>query len=238
VRGGPFGKSAPTKVPLKRLVTKSLCLGHNKALSGLDQAGIDLVNSFRRTHELRLERAQDRRTTEWQPVCLRVDGIRIERWLVKWALSALPIFRRGLGGWQPPPEVSELAFGTRPFPPGEGLHVLAAVGDQVANAEHIEFAYVTRADDNLPVGLAVAFRGGYRFVCSWAAASSHNDGSLLIGRSPIRANTLLRRPNRFDFDDAGRSLGLSLHFDWTGTWSPEQNAEVVGIRARYAAPPR
>jgi hypothetical protein len=238
IETGPLAKNGPIELPIKRLVTNCLCEGHNGVLSELDQAGIDFQNALRRAWELHNVRSPLAGHRKWKPVRLTVDGPRLERWLLKFAFSAAPVFRQQLNDWKPPAESAALALGTRAFGEGLGLYAAGQPGDELTNEEQISFTYGTRLGSDHPVAFTVALRGGYRLIATWNLLQ-HPEDSLVFGTGAARPlSTLIRHPNRFEFKAGSRDLGLSVDFDWSGKWSAAMYPQVAALRARYPAPPR
>lgn len=211
VDGGPSAPNGPRELPLKRLVTKSLCKHHNEELSDLDQAGIDLVNALRDIQEKRTARARAAKSGRWPPYRLTVDGVRVERWLLKTVIGARYVFRKQFGDWRPSPEMVAMAFGRHQFPPRAGLSLLAKVGDVVQNTEEVRVMFGARYDESDPTATVIELRGGYRFLCTWDRPASEL-GSILDfhGERYDSAVDVIHRPRQWNFNEGARDLGIAL----------------------------
>lgn len=239
VASGPLAKEGPRKIPAKRLITNSLCEGHNGGLADLDQAGIDFLNVLRKvaevhTHRTRMTAIKGPRN--WKHLRFTVDGCRLERWLLKSAFGAAPVFREHIGDWRPSPDQAALALGTRPFTRSLGMHAVAAVGSQVTNEEHINFGYGRRSPGGEPIAFTMALFGGYRLACMWEPARNGDDFVVFDGVGE-RAQ-LLERPTRFQYAINSQAPSISIQFDWSGRWDPRKNPDVVALRQLYRPPPR
>lgn len=239
VATGPLAKTGPKRIPIKRLVTHTLCRGHNQGLADLDQAAIDFQNVLRRIAALHTERTRivaARGSRRWRKQTFTVDGSRLERWLLKTAFSAAPVFRELNGDWQPSPEQVALALGLRPFGESLGLYAVAPHRGKVTNENHINFSFGRRVPGGPPVAFTVSLLGGYRLACAWERARSANDVLLFDGSQEQAA--LLQPPPAYSFHIDEGEAGLMVRFDTSGGWKASRNPEVTALRSRYPAPPR
>lgn len=219
------------------LVARTLCKKHNEELSHLDQAFIDLVNCIRETERLR-EIRQTVKSAWYSPVRLMVDAPRIERYILKTAMNYSVVLRGYLDGWVPPDWLPQVVFGVRALEEGRGLGMIARVGDNLVDSESFRFAFGTSERDGIPFSGLLELRLGWRFLCSWARPLSDLAGEFHIDGDVYSPEDIIARPARFQFDHRGRSLGVSLDFDWSGRWTASKFPKVVALRKKYRAPPR
>lgn len=225
------------KVSIDKLVSKVLCRKHNTELSPLDTALIDLVNAFREAERLRMVRAQNAKK-KWPPVRLTVDGMRIECCVLKMLMNHAVVQRDILDNWEPPEWVPAVVFGQRALAEGCGLGMLARAGDQMNNAEEFSlfFGESFRARDYECVLFSP--RRGWRFLCSWGRPLNKLGLLQFPGAIYSADEDVLCHPNRINIEEGGRSLGISIDFDWSGKWTERRFPKVVALRGRYGPPSR
>jgi hypothetical protein len=236
------GASGASDMPSQRhvdsLVTRVLCEKHNAGLGDLDQALIDFVNAFREMERLRAVRATQKLPPWHAPVRLLVDGLGIERCLLKMTMNYARVFRSQLNGWTPPGWLPNVIFGIENLGAGCGLCIVARVGDAVEQTEKFGFHFGESERSGQPEAVFLDLRNGWQILCTWARPGK-GLGTLVLGEKVYTAwDDVLYHPRRLNFQDRGRDIGLSLHFDWTGRWSPARNQNLVRLRGRYRAPPR
>ena len=226
----------PLELPtsdLDSLVTETLCAKHHEALSDLDQALMDLVNALRETERLREVRKHLR--AKW-PVATRlvVDGPRIERWVLKRVMSYATLLREPLNGWRPPDWLPEVVFGTRKLGERCGLALLTRVGDRLTDTETMGFTFGL-GDDNQPLLGILEVRQGWKFLCTWERPIDSLGGEArLHGQTYALAEDVLFHPRRAEFEHEKKSLGVSLDFDWSGSWTERTCPSVVKLRRGHA----
>lgn len=231
--------ATPLTLHIDDLVVRSLCKTHNESLHPLDDAARDVLNSFRRLSELETTRSKNRATARLKavrplPLRFRVDGILFERWALKTALNCAVVFHKALGDWFLPAWVPEVVFGRRALPPEAGLAALHQVGDQISNAETFQVAFGKLPAEAHPTGVAITFRGGWRFLLTWdQPVASHFVATEIDGVVRRAEDSIVRHPVRFNF---GRDGSLSLDFDWSGT--AVRDDHVSALRDRYRSPRR
>lgn len=220
---------------LESSVTQTLCAKHNEALCDLDRGLLDLVNALRETERLRKVRKHLR--AKW-PAATRlvVDGPRIERWVLKRVMSYAALLRAPLNDWRPPEWLPEVIFGSRKLGERCGLALLARVGDRLTAAEGMGFTFGL-ANDNLPCAVVLEVRQGWKFLCTWERSIDSLGGEArLHGQTYLLAEDALFHPRRAEFEHEKKSLGVSLDFDWSGSWTERTCPAVVKLR-RGAGPP-
>ncbi len=217
------------------LVTKCLCRKHNQELSPLDQALIDLFNSIRECE--RLMKVRKRIARKWPAYTrLVVDGPRIQRCVYKMILSHAVLQKERLDGWRPPTWLADVAFGKREIPQGSGIAKLARIGDQLGGHEDIGFGFGENLQ-GVPDCAVLTLRSGWKFFCNWDRPVRTLD-HVSYGDVVYTQNNILCPPKRVEYTDGDRKLGISLDFDWSGSWSERRNGNVVKLRSKYAAPSR
>lgn len=220
------------------LVARVLCARHNSDLSPLDQALIDLVNALREMERLRRVRSVQRVAPRYAPVRLVVDGPRIERCILKMAMSCAKVLRRDLSGWTPPEWLPEVVFGKRKLDTGCGLAIVARLGDVIAQEEQVSFHFGQSQSSGEPEAVILGLRKGLQILCTWRRPVA-DTGVLQRGDSIYVAHQdAILHPRRLEYKDGVRDLGLSLDFDWTGKWREKDNKAVAKLRSKYRAPPR
>jgi hypothetical protein len=231
------GASAlPDDSPGSDLVTKVLCTKHDAELASLDVALVDLVNCIREIERLRAVRSKV--SKNWPPCHFIVDGLGIERCVLKMVMNHAAAQRPGSDGWQLPAWLPDAIFGARALKPNCGLAVVARIGDVIIDSERIG---LTLGRSRRSAGLESAIlelRQGLRLLCSWDTAV-HSLGDLrLQGDHYAAASDTLWHPRRVSFSNGALDLGISLDFDWSGKWTASKHPAVSALRAKFAPPPQ
>lgn len=119
--GYPYGNDAGKKLGVKAISARVLCESHNSKLSDLDNEGGHFLKAFFSTHVglLREEFATDQ--------VHEVDGLLIERWLLKYACGLLASGQAAFGTERmqrtsPPLEFLHALFGVETLPDEWGLY--------------------------------------------------------------------------------------------------------------------
>jgi hypothetical protein len=214
------------------LLTGTLCPRHSRALSDLDQALADLVNSVRETERLRDVRKGA--THAWYaPVRFVLDGPRLERCMLKMAMNYSSAFGEHQLGWQPPEWLPNVVLGTRSLGTGAGLGMIARVGDRLKSSDSLRFSLANSERDALPFSALLEIRRELRLICSWERPLTELSDKFYLAGEAYFQEDVIARPRRMSFDDAGRSLGISLDFDWTGRWSEKKFPTVAALRKKF-----
>ena len=234
VQGLPWLDEGEVKeLPLKRLVTQSLCVGHNQALGDLDEAAIDVMNAMRRLHELRRIRKEKPRK-HWYPCRFSVDGPRFERWTLKTAINLTYTMRRldRVADSPLPDCLPAQVFGQEPLPDGAGLGALMKLGDEVSDSDAVGAAFLHHLEEPLIGGLLLGFHG-FRFISSWTMPLKDLLPIEIDGRR-YEKDDVMAHPRGVYLGP--RSMGLSLHFECSDTFQPSK--QLRALRKRYPSPPR
>jgi hypothetical protein len=222
---------------IDNLVAKVLCKKHNAELSPLDDALIDLINAIREIERLRGVRAGIARK-KWLPTRFVVDGVGIERCVLKMLMSQAIVQREALGNWQPPGWIPCVIFGQQALRPGCGLGVIARVGDVIKNVEEVGFIFGETERTGAYESVLLGLRGGWRLICTWdRPLDSFGEFRFPEGTYDAQQD-VLRHPNRVNFNHGPRDLGISLDFDWSGRWSTSKYPRVAALRGKHSPPPR
>jgi hypothetical protein len=232
VGGLPHLKGERMDVTIEDIVARVLCKNHNAQLSSLDQALVDLVNCVREIARIRSVRAHTQ-VKRHREIVFVVDGVAIERCVLKMVMNVAHVLRRNMGDWVPPPWLPEVIFGKRALVEGAGLAICARVGDQIREMEAVRVGFGKAAEDGEPTGLSMELRDGMRFVCTWGKAIRSFPGFGIDGDVYLSDGVLLH-PRTFHHAD----VALTLNYDWSGTWRENHHKNVVALRAKYKSPAR
>lgn len=122
VKGLPWCISAKT-IPAEGFARNILCTKHNSALSQLDKAGSDAMETLSRFTQVASVR-QVQRLTQNQTVRWNVDGYLLERWFLKFLIGLAFEHPTPTGeAWRPPGSWVKACFGRAPFEEGCGLYI-------------------------------------------------------------------------------------------------------------------
>lgn len=218
----------------EQLVAEGLCRRHEAELSSLDDGLLDLVNSIREIERLRGVRSKTPKN--WPAHRLTVDGVAVERCVLKMVMNHAVAQKRALNDWQPPDWLARVIVGTESLKPGCGLGVVVRVGDSIIDRERIGFTFVQSEGGGPYQSVILELRQGLRLVCSWATPV-HSLGELrLLETRYHAANDVLWHPRRVSFSNGELDLGVSLDFDWSGKWTANKNPAVAALREKFAPP--
>jgi hypothetical protein len=234
---GPLPSRMPAgEQSIENLVVRCLCKKHNETLSDLDQSLIDLINAFREVEGLRALRKDSSRTWPDDPP-LTLDGPRLQRCCLKMVMTNTIFQREHLRGWQPPDWLPQVIFGERSLPEGCGLSMLVRINDQIAAGENISFAF-GRSNDEIPTCALLELRHGWLFFLTWDKPLTPDGYVNLMGHRYDRGD-ILHPPRQITFSNSPtQPIGVSIAFDWSGTWSASRNRNVARLRTKYMAPAR
>ena len=232
VGGLPHLRGGRMDVTIDDVVAKVLCQHHNALLGPLDQALVDLINCVREIARLRAAR-EGSRIKRHREITFVVDGLSIERCILKMVMNVSHVLRRNMDDWAPPEWLPDVIFGKRKLSDGAGLAICVRVGDQIREKEAVRLGFGKAADDAEPTGLSVELRDGMRFVCTWSKPVSAFPGFGIEGDMYL-ADGVMLHPKQFHHAD----FSLNLNYDWTGTWRETRHGNVVALRDRYKSPAR
>lgn len=237
VGGLPQFQGERREIHIDNLVANVLCEKHNSATSHLDQALVDLVNCIRELNRLRQVRERSR-LKRHRPMRFVVDGPKVERCVLKMVMNCGHVLRSTLDGWSPPEDLAEVIFGARPVPEGAGLAMLGQVGDQRREMEAVSFGFGRAENDAEPTAVSFELRSGWYFACSWEKPIADFPGFNVGGQTYLTSEHVLHHVSRCNYTHRSRDLGLSLDFDWSGTWTEGKQPLVTRLRSVYTSPPR
>ena len=190
-----------TSVGIDSLVAKILCEKHNSVLSPMDseikKLGDACLAFLRKPHAS----------------AVRVEGLLIERWLLKLTVGSIA------SGWlhglkvNPPLGVVEALFGKRETPQSVGLFGLAGIGDEIRQREAVSFDFF--------LGRAVGSIGflsrihGLPLLLSVCLDDPEGEtnaqralGGLVVSEAQLR-----RHPRELVMSDCNGSK-MSIYFEW------------------------
>lgn len=234
VGGLPRSEGKRRDLTIDALTVNALCAGHNSDLSPLDQAFADFVNCIREVSRLRTVR-EPLKQRRFQLVRLMVDGVSVERCILKMAMNLAVVHRDALNGCELPSWLPEVIFGNRHLDGRTGLALLARAGDQQNwGVEAVRLNFITKSpEDRNPAGIALELRSSLLFACTWEADESFR-GFAIDDTVHAAGRDILLHPRRINH----RDVALSLDFDWSGRWTATENPAVVKLRERYKSPKR
>jgi hypothetical protein len=190
-----------TSVGIDRLVAKILCEKHNSVLSPLDseikKLGDACLAFLRKPHTS----------------AVRVEGLLIERWLLKLAVGSMA------SGWlhgakvNPPLGVVEALFGLRDIPQSVGLFGLGGTGEEIREREAVSFDFF--------FGRAVGSSGflsrihGLPLLLSVCLDDPQGETNALgeLGGLVVSEAQLRRHPQELVMTD-GTGATMSIYLDW------------------------
>jgi len=167
VSGFDWCEGAVKEIPRARLVQRILCREHNGRLSPLDKAAVHAAKVF--DEWLRMEQARQEMTPRrWRISHFEINGLYLERWLLKTTINLICNRDRMLGpsgteAGKPPEELVRIAFGIDSFLDKRGLYVLAAKGYTANNTDRISL--IPWGQGNVVNGMAISFRGFILMLC-------------------------------------------------------------------------
>jgi hypothetical protein len=214
----------------------TLCSKHAAELAAIDAALIDLVNCIREIERLRAVRSKVAKN--WPVHRFVVDGVGVERSILKMVMDHAVVQRRALGGWQPPEWLPKAVFGAEELKSGCGLAVVVRLGDTVVDRERIGFTFTRSAPTNVCESVVLELRQGLRLVCTWQTPVQSLGELRSQGARYDAASDTLWHPRRVSFSNGALDLGLSLDFDWSGKWAGGKHPAVLALRGKFGAAPQ
>jgi hypothetical protein len=177
-----------------------LCTAHNSQLSTLDDAGSHAFTCFGKFMQVRGVRLEERRKQRGVQG-YRIDGGKLERWLLKAIIgTAFEHKTADHGTWQPSLKWVEMVFGRRPFPARCGLYIGDFRMSTLAlETNRLAIRMLTR--DEVEIDGAEFNLNGWLMVLSLAALEEHD-----ITYQPP-----------FIRDAQGLRLQQVISFDWPQT---------------------
>jgi hypothetical protein len=183
IQGFPWLKPGEVgRASASSLTASVLCDYHNSSLSSLDSEAVRLFTHLR----LLDSKATPQQLAE-APAVLPVDGILLEKWLLKTLCGTMAsgnflIDGKGFGKTPPSEYLVNLLFLSEPWRDGIGLYTNFAGGTRVNALRGIGYDPITvRSGTNATVvGISVQF-WGFPLRCVFA---THNDGQPPVGYRP------------------------------------------------------
>lgn len=187
----------PKTIPVEGFSRNILCTAHNSQLSTLDDAGSHAFTCFSKFMQVRGVRIGEKRKQK-EAQRYRVDGEKLERWLLKAIIgTAFEHETVDRGAWQPSLKWVEMVFGRRPFPVRCGLYVGDFRTSTLAlETNRIAIRMLTRDE----VGIA-------------GAEFDLNGWVMVLSLAPLEEEGIKYRPS-FIRDAPGLRLQQVISFAW------------------------
>jgi hypothetical protein len=209
LQGLPWCKDAAKTIGLGSLVSKNLCRNHNTALSETDAEAARLLDVLRFVLKREADAVNKPRRV------FEIHGRLIERWLLKTTFNlAMQEDDQGPGLFsqgQANQRLVRIAFGLETFGPGEGLHWVAAEGEQLGALGSLHFETMVRKADDAIVAAFLRFHG-HRLLLALDEAPAINDAI-----APVRL--LEFRHVDVDIGSIGRAGESGLSVPRAAGWS-------------------
>jgi hypothetical protein len=168
VSGLDWCKGGVRAIPRDRLVRRILCRGHNGRLEPRDKVAIRSARSIDEWQRLKRARAEVGPPRRWTLSRFDINGIDLERWLVKTTINYAFDTDVWLGPTatepgKPPTELVRVAFGKESFCDKRGLYVLSAQGYTANISDRLSL--VPWSNGEVVNGMAINFRGFVLMLC-------------------------------------------------------------------------
>jgi hypothetical protein len=162
VQGFPWCKNEAKEIGISGLTSKILCTHHNNSLSPVDEAGAQAFKTLRELRRLANIR-EKLKPSPWTVVRYEIDGLPLERWLLKTMINLCcdreyPIGREASIPGRPAERLVRIAFGREKFKNRAGLYFLAKLGGKMHMTDVVGFAPLIKDGHHLEGGIFV-FRG-------------------------------------------------------------------------------
>lgn len=200
VSGLPWCRQ-PKTIPVEGFSRNILCTTHNSQLSVLDEAGSHAFTCFSKFMQVRgvrlAERCKQKKVQRY-----RIDGGKLERWLLKAIIgTAFGHETADRGAWQPPLEWVEMAFEKRPFPSQCGLYVDDFRKSTLElRTNHLAIQMLTHGEGQID-----------------GAEFDLNGWVMVLSLATLQSNDLAYRPP-FVRDVQSIRLQQVISFDWTHSY--------------------
>lgn len=198
VEGFPWSGEEPKEIGVDALTARILCSNHNSVLSELDDAAKNIKNIL--FGRFAVAPSTPRKSLRVES--LEIDGTRLERWCIKFAMGAQVAY--GLDDL-PSRQLLEACFGRRSMREPAGLYLHAEIGQEVA----IQNSYgITALLDRDGCTKGWQFRlWGWMFVL-WSEESLAPSDYV-----NLKISSMLHRPRQLKYKEHGR-LRQRLHLTW------------------------
>jgi hypothetical protein len=216
VQGFPWCKEGPVEIGIGALTAKVLCVGHNNALSPVDDAGARAFGVFREIR--RLANVRERlKPHRWNIVKYRIAGRSLERWFLKTLINLCcdreyPIGRASSAVGRPSESLVRIAYGLDSFRGRAGVYFVVREGMRVESTDTVGFSPLIKLGTHIEAGL-FSFRG-QRFLLFLEEEGPPEplDGIYLDGENLGHAQ--LNFHNKRILVKAGKYLSQVLTIDW------------------------
>lgn len=209
----------PRRIPTKRAVARVLCKEHNEKLSPVDSGGVRALLAIDRASELARERKK-RVEMDWGTEKIAIEGLGLERWLLKTALNMAAIGETaGATKWesgepmrQPPGRFVQAVFDDVRLLEPMGMYAITPLAGREPLGRKISATSLKRVHDGAFVGLVFILQN-IPFLL-WLSESSP-EGLHLPVKLDATSCQLLYRPIALNWVIDGWKHSHSLEFDWT-----------------------
>src|SRR3954447_11007013 len=140
IKGLPWCKDKEKTIGKANLTSRFLCRHHNSALSQLDSASKQTLDTLIQAVELH-GRRMNIRTRRWTIKYFTTDMLLLERWCLKTLINlnlngrpGLPVDAEGKSN-RPTEELVRVVFGLERFKPPKGLYRIAVAGNSLNLAD-------------------------------------------------------------------------------------------------------
>jgi hypothetical protein len=221
VEGFSWCKEKPKEISVETLVANVLCRDHNAELSPADTAAGQTFTTFEEAVRLFGLRRSLAPSKLWATKRFDVDGVLLERWMLKTFINFS--FRGnnliGLDATEPgkcPDELAQIAFGRQPFHGHSGLYVAVESSKVIEPPEGKVFSLATMllGDRRLVAGL---FKVSGISLMLWLPSDRSPAEISGSTRVPEWSQlTFVRHPAKFNFNLSERKASRShtIYFAW------------------------
>ena len=213
--GGLIGMEGFAQIPdsmisLNSAAAKVLCKSHNEQLSELDSEAKRLSDGISQFHVSDTDAS------------IRIDGKKLERWLLKVAIGYGAAGFTSLGKLQPSDNLVRMLYGLSPIQSPLGLHSFVPVSRTQEHLKEVLFRALTANIETMGervVGVFVALHGApLLFSLSdipMQAFLVRPDGSSYLDPYDTRTAATRYRPNEIMLTRYDPVRRLTILFDWT-----------------------
>jgi hypothetical protein len=210
VSGLPWLEGEEKELSANSLASKMLCSRHNHALSSLDGAALQFIETLSRIHQVRSAEPSSRADL----IVLIINGHDLERWCMKVLVGALysgnaSLLKSSEKGRPPKEEWIEYLFGERGSPRSGGFHVISPHEAPPTATKYVAIWPLAR--QGRPVGLVVqAHRFSFAAVFDPIHLSALPEGKFrptqMVVETPSGTQTILLS---WEHGGCGEGIGLS-----------------------------
>lgn len=200
ISGFPWQRAGETKrVGAASLAAKILCRHHNEQLSPLDSVGKDFLAG--------LKSSFDELSGGLSDNTYQVDGNKLELWLLKVLCGMLAIYKVPV-----PTTWVEILFQRKPWPDGEGMHILTAPGALGWYFTLVRVTLLTVTQDRSRIAGAMFGLGGLALILAFGTPRLTGPGMQALYRP---ARILIEKDGRqnqhvLSWNDQGVRASVAL----------------------------